>query len=655
MSAHPQPQERIDIIGRMDEALGRSFPDPEQAGVRQQLAGNVIEWCEQPGYLFTKDGLDAGRSAKTGKFLYPEAYKILTDVFDLLCPYCNEIRGIAEKKASDRDPDDEILLRHGRCPVCTVTYLDILRARRAEDYEELALAIGMGSGKTYLAAEVATYQVHVLLGLSSVRRTYGLAHGAPVEIAFVASTAEQTKKTIWAYFKAFMQDSPWFQDWLEGQRRIEKDQGVKLVDLNENDFKFHGPGFTCVSLNSNSGGLAGLRRIGGFLDELARFDLDGKRGANEVHQVIKASMQTFRNCYGRMVERGILPPIRPLLCSISSPIHEDDKIMRLGREARDVPGSGVYFRQLATWQFNPDYDEAHFAKEFDKDPARASRDYGAKPIGINERLIKEPDAIERCVNPRRRPILEYEEQFFAEAGHLYVRPVLKNCVPDRLIPRYIAIDPGLTRDSFGIAIGHIDHTPDGYGYKIVFDAIIEIRPVPGGDGHARREVHFESVTEFLLEIRRSLYIAGMTTDHWNSAAMIQRIRSTGLRVDRQNVTFDEWELFGGDVIAGRCEFPARERAEYNEREREAPVTKALHELRQMEYPNAKRVDHPEGGSSDLAICLAGVHRLATQGMFDDGSRPRRAQMPVGHGLHISQVNRIPKSRRIGASFRFRRM
>ena len=1069
----------------MADGLGASIADfsrnvitnPTALLEERPIAGNVIEWCENADFLFSRESLEAGRSAKTGRFLYPEAYKILTDVFDLLCPYCNDVRALAELRADEREPKHEVLLRHGKCPTCTVHYLDILRARRAEDYEELALAIGMGSGKclslntklptpygfttmgevevgdelfdergkvckvlavheirygrpcykitfsddseviaddehlwvtwdqetlknyryrkekgaapfpdnwptwsssqtpskfrkwtrsecdllfdlrrqgaafsliaerlnrtvsavkqrfragpdwepttcgvevlprttqkiretldvwgnvknhmipctkplelpeadlpihpyvlgyllgdgdtagtgrvachpddepwvraefercgystgdhaddrhfgvhgvhgawkrlglrdgkhvpdiykrasfeqrlavvqglidsdgyifqgayrftnssdrlgedfrelvaslgaiscifdrsgrpnpwkdvrngsgrdiiensfeisvgtplplsrmprklalartgwgrgtgwgpgqasrrivavepvesvpvrciavdspshlflcgegmipthnTYLAAEIATYQVHLLLGLSSVRRTYGLAHGAPIEMAFIASTAEQTKKTIWAYFKSFLLDSPWFKSWLAEQREIEKTQNLELVSLNTNDFKFHGPGFTCVSLNSNSGGLAGLRRIGGFLDELARFDLEGKRGANEVHQVIKASMQTFLNCYNRMLDRGVLPPVRPMLCSISSPIHEDDKIMRLGRESR-AAGSPVYFRQLATWEFNPDYERSHFDAEFERDPARASRDYGAKPVGINQRLIQDPDSLERAVNVRRRPILEYDDVFFAEAGHLYVKPVLRSCIPDRMVPRFIALDPGLARDSFGIAIGHMENTFDASNYRIIFDAIIEIRPVPGLDGKPRREVHFESVTDFILDIRRALYIAGITTDHWNSAGLIQKIRSTGVKVDRQNVTFDDWELFGGDVMANRCEFPAREREEYNERDRDAPVTKTLHELKQMEYRNPKRIDHPENGSSDLAICCAGVHRLVTAGMFDDGSRPRRAQMPVGHGMHISQVHRMPRFRRIGTAFRLRRM
>ena len=79
-------------------------------------------------------------------------------------------------------------------------------------------------------------------------------------------------------------------------------------------------------------------------------------------------------------------------------------------------------------------------------------------------------------------------------------------------------------------------------------------------------------------------------------------------------------------------------------------------LQAVERVTDKRVDHPKGGSSDLAICFVGVHRLVTYGVFDDATtiRRRAATMPEGRGHHISLYNRVPRRLRIGGAIRFGR-
>lgn len=645
-----EPREDVSFVGVNPEFLPQ--------------AKNIIEWIETPGFLHSQEDLNPNKP-----FLYPKSHGILRDYFELLCPYCNDLQAV---RSGLVHRDDEIRFEYARdpesglptvaCALCGVSYLEALRANRLVNYIEMALCVGMRAGKTYLAAEIATYVLHRLLGCSSARRTFGVAEGAALEIAFVASTALQAKDTIWATFKVLLSNSPWFKAYLADAEQREEmlpQDADPIVRVMDTRMEFNEAGIVCVSLNSNSGGLAGRTRIYVFLDELARFDAgDSKLGAGEVYRVLSNSLKTLRVASKRLKSAGVLPPIEPAIVSISSPIHEEDMIMRLIKEAKQIPEKRIYSEHLRTTEMNPEFTEEDFEAEKAADPIGAERDFGARPMGSGVRLFPQSEPIYAACRTRKGPkLLDWDEEFFDEGGTSYVRLVLKRCIRDLVTPRFIHCDPGQTGDSFGLVIGHME----GYmpQYTVVIDAMIEIRPLqpPKGSKMKPREVYFESVLKFILDLRKFINIAKVQFDQWESVQYIQRLRGYGVPVAKHTIEAVDYKNFRIDVIGGRVEFPPPEIPDYDRRLRKVPIAKALHELKMLEWVTPdKKVDHPKGGSKDIADCVCGVHRLLTWDIFDESTdrRKRPSSPPEGRGYHVSQYQRLQRDLRVGRVVRFAR-
>lgn len=626
------------------------------------LPGNIIEWFEKPGYLFSQDVLERQRDKKTGLYLFPRAFVALRDFFDLLCPYCQKPEEISNTPVEDQDLRSQVLLRDNVCPQCGVTMLDVVKAKRDAGYLECVLALGMGSGKTSLFGGVAAHVSAVCARTPKIREALDFAPGALMQIAFVASTGTQTRSTIWGYFIELVRQSPWWIKAREAVRIASNDGKGELFDDLTTVWEFQEQGFECRSLNSNSGGLAGLRRLVVLLDELARFDVEGKRGAEEMYQVMYGSMKNTWKAYEDQLDRGILPTFKPFMAAFSSPIHEGDKIMSLGADALRDPDSPIYFRRHPTWEWNTRFTKADFARELAINPRRAKRDFGAEPQGYHERLIERPELVDRCCDPSRRNLIVTRDAFFTDpTGVRCLRPELVSCPRDKVTKRFLHCDPGHVGDSFGISIGQMTYERDTNMPRVQIDAILEIRPhvAKHSDGEVRYEVDFIGVTDMLLEICKRLNIVRGSFDHWNSIMSVQRIRMAGVPMDRVNILEGDWNAVADAVVAGYLSLPAPERVGYDAHDRKSPIAKAVYEIKSMERPSEGKVDHPKDGSSDLAVCIAGVtrHMLLEGGVGMLGKVGRdgvRRAGPPGW-LPMSASRSLPSSRRVGAVVRFRRL
>ena len=639
----------LDAGGMMRAAFREAMPDLWQSNL-PRLPANVIEWFETPGFLFSSETLARTRDPRTGLYLFPKAFAALRDFFDLLCPYCQNSKAIQTTDPEGQDLRSQILLRNGVCPQCKISIVDVQRAKRAEGALEFVLALGMGSGKTSLLGGVAGYITGVAASLPSVREAFGFSPGAPMEMAFVASTATQTRKTIWAYFTSLVDQSPWWKRYREAAADSEHD----LMDDSTTVWRFPRAGFECQSLNSNSGGQVGLRRLGVFIDELARFDVEGKRGANEVYQGMSGSMKNTQILYDRMLDSGQIPPFKPMIGAISSPISEFDKVMSLGREAQKNPASRIFFRREPTWKWNSQFDKADFARELARDPRKAMRDFGAEPLGI-KKLLFDPGVIDPCIDLTRPNLVTSGEDFFRDKlSTPYVRLKLLGCPLDRSTPRFVHCDPGESKDSFGICIGHSEWEPLTHDLIVILDAVIEIRPyIQNTEGDPiRHTVHFESVYEVLLELCKRLHVVKGSYDQWQSVTHIQRLRHHGYDFQKVELEYSDWTNLVDLANNRRLSVPKMERDDLDRDDRRSPITKLVYELKAMEDLGNK-ADHPADGSSDLAVCAAGVSRLA---LLNAGlvTAPRQAKRPPPSWLPISSLHSVPPDRRIGSAVRWRR-
>lgn len=195
----------------------------------------------------------------------------------------------------------------------------------------------------------------------------------------------------------------------------------------------------------------------------------------------------------------------------------------------------------------------------------------------------------------------------------YERPLLS-----ARAPRHVHIDPSLTGDSTGFAMGHVvgwkevirrDSKRQEYAERapvILVDFLLRIVP-PRGD-----EIMMGDVRELVYQFSAHGYrIPKVTMDRFQSADGLQQLRAKGYDAEVLSVDLklDPYEMLKTALYEGRLIFYGH------------PMV--LKELRLLEKNHQTgRIDHPVGGSKDVADALAGiVYTLTTAPLASDDPLP----------------------------------
>lgn len=417
--------------------------------------------------------------------------------------------------------------------------------------------VSHNSGKSSLASVIGTYVEHRLLNIGhsvegGLARYFEQTPRQPFEMTFTASTDVQAADTIWAKFIALRGESPWMQEYIRWVKELERNQktinGAKPWAYEERtkDIINGSLNFKINSLNSNSGGMAGRTRVASFIDEIGRFDsTDSPRSADEAYRVLENSLRTVRS---KVFANKELPWLGCMF-SISSPISEDDKAMRLLRDAPRI--KGMYYGHYATWDFNPDQPRHMFDDDFEKDPLGASRDFGAAPPTAASPLIVDQMRFkEQAIDVNLQPTATFKKVIHRDrTGLEYVSLVLDSAKLSRDGERYIAFDAGVSFDQFAAACVHGEwvDSPDGKQLVTVYDWVIRVLP----DSMPRRDVWFEFVINLIENLRKYTLISRVNFDRWQSTYLIQQIRDRGIMATSKGTTPDVYMKFLNDVNYGK--------------------------------------------------------------------------------------------------------
>jgi len=422
-------------------------------------------------------------------------------------------------------------------------------------------------------------------------------------VAFVATTATQTKDTIYDTYVSLRETSPWLQ---EGIKQIERRQRQNELykEYDSGSIEYREKKLYMVSLNSNSSGLAGRTRIAGFIDELSRFDLsESKRSADEIFSVIDHSLLTVR----AVARQNHLPTWIGLMICVSSPISENDKTMQL----LNVKSNVIFTFHYSTTEFNPKIIDEDLKPEYDKDQVMAERDFGAKPPGSdNPLIVRWDDWFEKCSFQRLRPTAMFSPYYPKDAFEQeYVALQLDSLVSDRLKKHYVSLDAGKSGDSFAMAMGHEEELDDDLGlrYITVLDFVLHLKPTK------TRLAYFKCVVEIVKGLQKRLKIEECQYDHWQSEPQIQELRDIGVWAVAYNLKAVDYENLMRDGYGGQLRLlPPLGDPVHDDPKRMDPQTKYWWEARHLERStDLRRVDHPVGGSNDLIQVVCGVHRLVS--------------------------------------------
>ena len=256
-----------------------------------------------------------------------------------------------------------------------------------------------------------------------------------------------------------------------------------------------------------------------------------------------------------------------------------------------------------------------YRSAFESDVQGALKDVAGIATSAEGLFIPDAEAIARAFGSAGSCFLTDWCDFNTAPVRLSKRPP-----DDPSEPRYVHIDLSLSLDNAALAMGYLrDFAAVDRGGGVVetlpsvrFDGLLSIRPPGGG-----QQVPFQKVKAVIKALLDLGYpIKYVSLDGFQSADMIQTMRAWKMRsgvvsLDRKpgpyNVT--RQALLDGRVSGSSVEL----------------VRTELPELRWI--PAKQKVDHPPGGSKDLADCVAGViHGLST-----------RRELWARHGVSVRQM------------------
>jgi hypothetical protein len=494
----------------------------------------------------------------------------------------------------------------------------------------LDLEWGKGSGKDHVSRIAVLRVCYLLLCLRSPQVYYEMPPQDSIHVLNVASNSKQAQRAFFGPLrKAVTRDGCWFQtrgvEVVEktvrrGRPPVKRPDGETATALLDT-IRF-GKGVEAVSGHSDADSQEGLNLLLGVADEIDAFKtsgelerMGGRRTARESSSTAEAILTMLQTSASTRFET--YKNIR-----ISWPRYLGSKIQELVKEGKEdndeygtdpVTGQSRHYVSgpYATWVVNPRVrSKDQFAKDYRDDPVMARARYECEPSYTVSPYFANEMALRACTYGSSHGVQPLEVDYVRD-GKAW-RPVYRFS-PD-LYPvqgaRY-ALHADLAVDACraGVSLAHVKNWTEvtvlGTDESGLDAPMFESRPIVKVDfviGYEAdkatappREIQIRWVGDLVLELRRRGFIVALfTADQWQSLDLQQRLETAGIETDKFSLDRDEtgWRNLRDVAYESRLEVPNHELA----------LTELLTLSR---LPNGK-VDHPAGGSKDLADAVGGA-------------------------------------------------
>lgn len=495
--------------------------------------------------------------------------------------------------------------------------------RIAPHYERAMLTGAIGIGKTTFASIALPYMAHWVLCLKNPQDYFGLLDGSRIAFMQMSTSEQQAAEVVFGDIFARIKHSPWFvknypyDEKFTKQIRFPKDIWILPGDSRETTFE-------------------GYNILGGILDEMDSHKVTADKdyadvGYDTIHSRIASRFPIFTEDGEEAGHKGLLICIGQMKKASGfaakkyKEFLKDDRAYVLRMTIWESFGWQRYTRPDGTrnsfWydiqrkQIIPtavvemvknskliEVPNA-YRKDFENNPEKALRDLAGIPPEVNDPFISLTHKIDICrekwiekhgdqspvkPNPTR---IEFEDWFRANGD------------PRK---RHIHIDLATSGDgdALGMAMGHVDRVVEVENELkpyIILDALMRVKAMPG--------------TEiFISDIRRIIYtlkedfgfkIISVSMDGFQSTDTLQQLRKKRymadyLSVDKSTLPYEDLREA---IYEERIEFPKY--LTYKNKGDTEMEEIAVRELQQL-TDTGKKIDHPEGGSKDIADAMAGV-------------------------------------------------
>lgn len=536
-------------------------------------------------------------------------------------------------------------------------------------YHEVALGGSLGWGKSFFSTTALSYVLYQMSCLRDPQRAYGIAGGSHIYLAMLSRTEKVVRRVAINELLGKITHSRYFKEKFSHQAapsnlEIRFPKNIQIVGG-----------------STGSSAIIGLNAFAGFIDETSfmgdtkEVDRSGRVISVDKGEAIYKSI--IRRMKSRFQKVGRLPGIMILASSKERPVAFVEQRIQQAREQDD---HNFFVREYATWDVKP--KEAFTGQFFkvaagndrvqsrilsgDKAEEDKFQDLGLRIVDVPEEY--RPD-FERDLDGSLRdiagvatqavsPYMQRSEQLYSAIDDTLINPVggedsgeaqeeWTSGTPlviqwgrvatafDRRLPggytevawrpkrnptvtRYAHIDPSLTGDSTGLAIGHISgwtevvrRDPTGEEYNelapvIETDLLLRIMPPPGD------EILLSDVRSIIYQFQEHGFSFGFVSmDSYQSADALQQLRKRGVEAEVVSVdkTTEPYDVLKTALYENRVRM-----------HRNDWVIRELSQLQRVPRTGGRgfKIDHPKIGSDgrpgtkDVADALAALVYNLTQ-------------------------------------------
>lgn len=490
---------------------------------------------------------------------------------------------------------------------------------RIASFEQAMITGGIGIGKTTFASIALPYMAHWTLCLKDPQDFFELLPGSRIAFMQMSTSEDQALQVIFTDIKARIEHSPWFVNnyphdpKFTKQIRFPKNVWILPGDSAETTFE-------------------GYNILAGILDEMDSHKITKERDYADL------GFDTIENrISSRFIDeeteghKGLIICIGQMKKGNGFAARKYEEMMKNPRAYvmrmtiweslgwkrflnpdgtrnsfwYDIKRKVIVPTAVALAIENPDHIEIPnaYRQQFEMKPEKALRDLAGIPPMTNDPFISMTHKIDECIerwiethgdvsplgpNPTS---LEWEPWFGANGD------------PRR---RAVHIDLATSGDgdAVGIAMGHISGLDEIESEKkphITIDCLIRLKAMPGA------QILLSDVRKVLYFLKEDLgfRILDVTMDGFQSTDTMQQLRKKKYRVEYLSVDKSTlaYEDLRDAIYENRFDFPPYNT--YLNKGDDRKVAIAIQELQQLTHVGSK-VDHPSGGSKDVADAMAGV-------------------------------------------------
>lgn len=489
-----------------------------------------------------------------------------------------------------------------------VVYDDVVEFFRSTDgnpwhrfYDMAALCEGIGSGKSFKTAIMATYFLHLLLCLREPQRYFGGAKSSKLAIMNMSISEKNAKKVIFSEITSKIYDSQWFRDrpWHMSDARMPDPDCLSELRFKNNIFIIPG--------SSSWRTAVGYNIIVGIMDEAGAYRAtDRSDQAEDIFNALQRRLGSRFESKGAIIIAG-------------SPLYESDFLEKKLHEA-EKPKSRIYAKRRTLWEAKyGDWDGEFFYVDrinrviLDKKPenmknvdaiphipflftafranvTKAYRDFGARPSPTLNPFFEAPKVVLERYNRDRTN-----------------DPIAKNgtieswlTCQDKNAFHAVHIDLALTGAACGFALGHNAGPTEEGGTKIYIDLMMRLQ------GSKEAPIRISKVREYIYALTALGFpISLVTYDGFQSSDSMQILEGKGYRAEYLSVdrTMTPYSNLKEAINEKRLDYYYIPSGIEDEPSSSEVFVK---ECMQLEEIKGKKIDHPPKGSKDVSDAVAGV-------------------------------------------------